>query len=137
MEGLKPLLGEASGTPFLISHGPPRQDGAQGLDRIHDNANVGDPALAEFLTKNPVSFGAFANIGEAGGKAVDSSGKTVVPQDTLVNSLYVNPGFTDAVQWQMLDGTTSEGMVALVTVKGKQASYKIKRFGAAAAAPKK
>lgn len=133
VQGLTKLLSQATATPLLISHGPPHMEGTTGLDRIHDNANVGDPALAEFLQKNPIPFGAFGNILESGGKATDLMGKAVIPQDTFVNQLYMNVGPTDSVTWQMLDGTTSEGMVGLLTVKGKQASYKIKRFGAGAA----
>jgi hypothetical protein len=129
VDGLKPLLAQASSTPMLISHGPPRMDGVAGLDRIHDNANVGDPLLAEFLRRNPIPFGAFANISESGGKATDAAGKTVIPQETLSATLYLNSGSVDSVPWQMLDGTTSQGMAAVMTVKGKQASYKIKRFG--------
>lgn len=136
VEGLSKLLKEATAAPLLISHGPPRQEGANAVDRIHDGANVGDPVLGEFLAKNPIPFGAFANIGEAGGKATDLSGKNVIAQDTMVNSLYLNPGFMDSIAWQMLDGTTSTGMAAVMTIKGRQASYKIKRFGAAPADPK-
>lgn len=131
VDGLERLLKEATGTPMLISHGPPRMEGAQGLDWIHDGDNVGDPALAAFLQKHPIPFGAFANIGEAGGRATDASGKNVVAQDTMAATLYVNPGFMDAVAWEMLDKTRSEGMAAVMTIKGRQASYKIKRFGAA------
>ncbi|MEW5847469.1 MAG: metallophosphoesterase [Myxococcota bacterium] len=139
VEATAALVKQATGTPVLISHGPPRQEGATAIDRIHDEANVGDPALAEFIQKNNIPFGAFGNIAEAGGKATDLAGKTVIAPDTLANSLYLNPGPADAIQWQMLDGTTAQGMAAVLTIKGKQASYKTKRFGAPApaAAPKK
>lgn len=137
VEALRKLVTEAAAVPLIISHGPPRQDGPMGLDRIHDGANVGDPVLAEFLQKNPIPFGAFANIGEAGGKATDATGKTVIAQDTLANTLYLNTGFMDTVAWQMLDGTTSTGMASTLTIKGRQASYKVKRFGTPPAGGKK
>ena len=105
------------------------------IKQVHDGTNVGDPELAKFLQANPIPFGAFANIGEAGGRATDSAGKATIAPDTPSASLYVNPGFMDSVSWQMLDKSRSEGMAAVMTIKGRQASYKIKRF-APAAAPK-
>ena len=129
VKDLQKLLSEATSTPLLISHGPPHGDGPTALDRIHDDANVGDPVMRDFLDKTPIPFGAFGNILESGGRATDLTGKNVIPQDTWVGSLYLNVGPTDAMQWQMLDGTVSEGMAGVLTLKGKQASYKIKRFG--------
>ncbi len=124
---------------ILISHGPPLQAGPLAIDRIHEGANVGDPALAELLQKNPTlfPFGLFGNIQEAGGYATDLSGKTRVAAETYVDSFYLNPGPADAVRWVMLDGTESVGMAGLVKVKGKQASYKVYRIkpGEAKVAP--
>jgi hypothetical protein len=115
---------------ILISHGPPLQSGPVAIDRIHEGANVGDPALAEVMKANPAlfQFGMFGNIQEAGGYATDLSGQTRVASDTYVDSFYLNPGPTDAVRWVMLDGSESVGMAGIVHVKGKQASYKIYRL---------
>ena len=127
-------------TKILISHGPPRQSGPLAIDRIHEGANVGDPALTEVLTSSALfPFGMFGNILEAGGHATNLSGETRVAPDTWADSLYLNSGPIDSVRWVMLDGSQSIGMAGLIHVKGKQAMYKIKRIKpgeAAVAAPK-
>ncbi len=118
----------AKGTRVLLSHGPPKMDGATGLDRIHEEVNVGDPELANYLKGGNFPFGLFGNIQEAGGYGTDLAGTTRVKADVWAEQLYVNPGPIDAVRWQMLDGTESLGMAGLLTVKGKQAKYKIRRI---------
>ena len=77
-------------TKLLISHGPPRMEGPTGIDRIHDEANVGDPALAKFMKANAelFPFGLFGNVQEAGGRATDLKG-TPIAERTLVNQLYL------------------------------------------------
>jgi len=131
VKALPDVAKDATGpVKILISHGPPLQSGPLAIDRIHEGANVGDPALTEVMKANPglFPFGLFGNIQEAGGYATDLSGATRVAAETFVDSFYLNPGPTDAVRWVMLDGTESVGMAAVVHVKGKQASYKIYRI---------
>jgi Icc-related predicted phosphoesterase len=134
---LETLMAAATSTQVLASHGPPRQDGSTGIDRIHEGVNVGDPVLAKFLADKHLHFGLFGNIHEAGGKATDLSGKEEIRADTFVNDLYLNPGPADAVRWPLLDGTESIGMAGLLRVKGKQAMFKVHRLrpGEAPAAP--
>lgn len=121
----------------LISHGPPKMDGGTGLDRIHEEVNVGDPELAKFLAGGTFPFGLFGNIQEAGGYGTDLSGTKRVPQDVFADNLYVNPGPIDAVRWAMLDGSESLGMAGILTIKGKQAKYKIYRIRPGEAKPAK
>ncbi|MFZ9888207.1 MAG: metallophosphoesterase family protein [Myxococcota bacterium] len=117
----------------LIAHAPPKQNGEKGIDRIHEEVNVGDPKLAEVLGKGLFPFGLFGNIQEAGGYATDLAGTNRVEQGQYVDALYLNPGPIDSVRWQMLDGSESLGMAGLLKVKGKQASYKVYRIKPGAA----
>lgn len=112
----------------MISHGPPRQASPNALDRISEGTNEGDPSLAKFMAEKKIPFGIFANIHEAGGKATDLSGENLIKEGTFVDSLYVNPGPGDSLRWTMNSGAESVGMAAVVTYKGKQASYKIFRL---------
>lgn len=112
----------------LLGHGPPKMEGALGLDRIHEGVNVGDPALAAYLKNGKYPFGLFGNIQEAGGYASDLSGKNRLEKNVFVDSLYLNPGPIDSVRWQMLDGSESLGMAGILRIKGKQASYDIYRI---------
>ena len=117
-----------SATKVLISHGPPLMTSATAIDRVHEGANVGDPSLAEVLKAGTFQFGLFGNIEEAGGHATNLAGDKVVAPEAWADSFYLNPGPIDSVRWVMLDGSQSVGMAAVVHVKGKQASYKIKRL---------
>lgn len=122
---LAPIVAAAKHPVTLVSHGPPRQSGSSALDWISEGTNEGDPVLAKFIVDQHIPFGVFANIHEAGGKATDAAGETQLKENTLVSSLYLNPGPGDSVRWMMNNGTESVGMAGLVTFKGKQASYKI------------
>jgi Icc-related predicted phosphoesterase len=125
---LGPIVDQAKHPVTLISHGPPRQASPNALDRISEGTNEGDPSLAKFLADKKIPFGIFANIHEAGGKATDLSGENQIKEGTFVDSLYVNPGPGDSLRWTMNSGAESVGMAAVVTYKGKQASYKIYRL---------
>jgi predicted phosphodiesterase len=111
----------------LLSHGPPRQAGANAIDRIHEGANVGDPEITELLKKGLYPFGMFGNILEAGGRGTDVTGSKRIGQETWTDALYLNPGPMDAVPWNMIEGPPSRGMAAIMKFKGKQASYQIFR----------
>lgn len=126
LEGTKPALAAAGGKPtIVVSHGPPKQEGNEALDRTLEQANVGDPGLAKFLADNGVKFGFFSNIQEAGGRATDLSGKTLIKPSTPSDSLFVNPGAIDSVSWEMNDGSRSVGMATVVTIDGGKASFEV------------
>lgn len=128
LEATKPAIAAAAGkTVVFVSHGPPKQDGADALDRTLEHVNVGDPAMAELLKASAIKFGIFANVREAGGRATNLAGTTLVKEGTLADELYLTTGAADAVRWQMNDGTESNGMATLFTLKGKQASFKVFR----------
>jgi Icc-related predicted phosphoesterase len=118
-------------TRVLISHGPPRMEGATGIDRIHDEANVGDPALASFMKTNVNLFplGLFGNVQEAGGRATDLKG-TPIAEQTMANQLYLNSGPADAMRFSMLGGKESLGMAGILKIKGQQAQYEIRKIKA-------
>ena len=71
-----PEVAKATTAPvrLLISHGPPLQSGPLAIDRIHEGANVGDPALSEVMKGGLFAFGIFGNIQEAGGYATNLAG---------------------------------------------------------------
>ena len=113
---------------ILAAHGPPRMTTPEGLDRIHDGVNVGDQDLANLLAaKKLFPFGLFGNIQEAGGHATTLDGKKLA-EKVFHDSLYLNPGPADHVPWSMLDGSSSFGMAGLLTIKGKQGAYKVRRL---------
>jgi Icc-related predicted phosphoesterase len=114
---------------LLISHGGPRQEGPEALDRTAEGENRGDPALAKLMADAKVPFGVFGNFHEAGGRATDLSGKTKLEQNKPYDALYINPGPADSVRWMMNDRTESEGMGAIVTIKDGKASYQVLHLG--------
>ncbi|MEQ8272711.1 MAG: metallophosphoesterase [Deltaproteobacteria bacterium] len=123
------IVKAAEGAPVIVvSHGPPKQDGTEALDRTLEQANVGDPMLAKMLASTGVKLGIFSNIQEAGGRATDLSGKTVLEAGKPQDSLFLNPGAVDSVSWQMNDGTRSVGMAAVLTVDGGKAMFDVKRI---------
>ncbi len=129
LDQTKRIVGAAGDKPVvLLSHGGPRQDGPDALDRTLEQANVGDPALTKFLRETNVKFGVFPNIHEAGGRGTDLTGTKLLEQRVLQDELYLNPGPVDAVSWKMNDGTRSVGMAAILTIEGKKASFEVSRI---------
>ena len=122
---------EAAGgaTVVLVSHGPPKQDGAEALDRTLEQANVGDPALKSLIADTNIRFGIFANIHESGGRATDLAGTSVLPQGTATDGFFINPGPADSVRWSMNDGSESAGMAAVVRFSSGRGTYDIFRVG--------
>ncbi|RMG11956.1 MAG: hypothetical protein D6729_17235 [Deltaproteobacteria bacterium] len=118
---------EAKGPALLISHGPPRGADPQAIDYAVEAGNVGDPNINALIETAKIPFGVFGNIHEAGGKATDLTGKNIVPEKTFVDHLYLNPGPADSIPWKMNDGTESQGMAAVLTVKDGKAAYEIYR----------
>jgi hypothetical protein len=104
---------------LLVAAVPPRGQDANALD-ASEGQNVGDPRLVPLLRKAP--FGVFGQVWEAGGRAVDGAGARVppaVPSDRL----YLNPGAADHTPWPMSDGRTVAGQAALLTIRGRKASW--------------
>lgn len=127
VEAAAAIVKSANSPVILVSHGGPKQTGAEGIDRTAEGANVGDPMLTKLITDNKIPFGLFGNIHEAGGRGVDLEGNKVIAPKTMSEQLYVNPGPGDAVRWVMNDKTESVGMAALMTVKDGKASYEVMR----------
>lgn len=126
LEATKPAVKAAAGTPVvLISHGPPRQEGSVAIDRTLEEANVGDANLTKFIEETGIKFGVFSNIQEAGGRATDPSGRSLIKPSTPSDSLFLNPGAIDAVSWQMNDGSRSLGMASVLTIENGKASYEV------------
>jgi len=137
-------IDEMTGEPVvLISHGPPKGEGKEALDYAFSGGNVGDPKLAKLIAEKNIPFGLFGNIHEAGGKGVAKDLTTKVPQNTLVESLFINVGPGDTDPWNMNDNSVSYGMATVVKFEGNKASYTILRRkngngnGAEPADPKK
>ncbi len=108
---------------LLVAAIPPRGQDARALD-ASEGQNLGDARLAALLRRAP--FGIFGQVWEAGGRAVDLAGQPV-PAATEVERLYVNPGAADLTPWPMTDGSTAQGLAALLTIHGRKASFEIVR----------
>lgn len=129
LENTKPIIAAAGDRPVvLVSHGPPKQEGSEALDRTLEQANVGDVNLTKLIEEAKLELGFFSNIQEAGGRATDLSGKTLIKESTPSDTLFVNPGAIDSVSWKMNDGSRSAGMATVVTVDGDQASFEVFRI---------
>ncbi len=131
VDALAKLAGEANHPVLLIAHGTPKGEGPNGLDAIagekpEERKNVGDPHLSSVLAAAKIPFGIFPNIKEAGGRAAaDLAGAQAVAEGQPSDTLFLNPGSADSLPWTMNDGSTGRGMVSVVTVKGKQASFRL------------
>ncbi len=120
-------LAEDKGDPvLLLMHGPPLQKGKQAIDVVPDAGNVGDPEVAAAIASAKIPFGIHGHILEAGGKAVDAAGKPLA-QKRFHKALFLNPGPANPLPWKMNDGSTSRGLAALLTIKGREAKYEILR----------
>jgi hypothetical protein len=118
----------AGGTVVFLAHSPPRSAGKDAIDVATDVGNVGDPGMTELFKTSEVRFGLFSHILEAGGRATsDLARGTPVrwPMKGPVDRLYVNAGSVSATPWPMLDGTTSTGMAAVMTLDAGKASVEM------------
>jgi hypothetical protein len=115
---------EAKSPVVVVSHGPPHGEFSQALDFASSGGNVGDPQINAAIKDASTHFGFFSNIKEAGARATDLSGTSLIKQDVLSKELYLNPGPADSYPWEMNDGTKCVGMAAVVTIKGDEAKWK-------------
>ncbi|MFZ9886551.1 MAG: metallophosphoesterase family protein [Myxococcota bacterium] len=120
IQNLARTLSARGDTVVVVSHGPPRQQGHQGLDlTLDDGGHVGDPRLTTLLEAGDVAVGIFSHILESGGRATgDPTGELPLklPMKRTVPRLFVNAGSASAYPWQLLDGRTSVGMAMIVEV---------------------
>ncbi|HEY0839587.1 MAG TPA: hypothetical protein VGD74_05330 [Vulgatibacter sp.] len=123
------LAGEANDPVVLVAHGQPKGETEDALDVIApDKEHIGDSNLNAAIESGKIGFGIFPNVKEAGTRAIaDLGGKQVIAEKTASDTLYLNPGAADSVEWAMNDGSTSTGAAAMLTMKGGKASYEIFR----------
>lgn len=112
----------------LVSHGPPRTHGKQGIDVVSDGSNVGDEMLTELITDLKIRFGIFGHILESGGRGSDLSGKKKLAPKAWHPQLHVNAGTLNPDPWSMVDGTTSHGMAIFMAIEPKRARYEVERL---------
>ncbi len=124
------LARSAKNPVVLVSHGPPRGEGSQALDYAISGGNVGDPQINRAIADASIQFGVFSNIKEAGARATDLAGTTVVATETSASSLFLNPGPADTTAWQMNDGTKSAGMASVLVIRDGKGSWKMFRIKA-------
>jgi Icc-related predicted phosphoesterase len=125
----------ATSPVILVAHGPPLGEGSQALDYATPAGNVGDPALRAVLSETGVRFGIFAHIKEAGSRATDLAGTTVVDPDRAARVLFLNPGPANTAKWKMNDGTSGHGFAAIFALKGQEARWKPLRLAASPEKP--
>lgn len=130
VDGLSALVKASDSPILLVSHGGPKQQGTDAIDRTAEGENVGDPNIAKALAAHKIPFGIFGNIHEAGGRATSIDGTKILDEGKDYDSLYLNPGPADGVRWVMNDKSESIGMAGILTVKGNKARYEIHRIGA-------
>jgi hypothetical protein len=119
IDAVADALGRVPQPTLLIAAVPPRGQDRKALD-VSEGQNLGDPRLIPLLKRAP--FGVFGQVWESGGRAIDGAGKPV-PQNTEVDQLYLNPGAADRTPWPMADGSTASGQAALLTIRGRKASW--------------
>jgi Icc-related predicted phosphoesterase len=112
----------------LVSHGPPKMKGKNGIDVATDAGHVGDDAMAELIKRRAIPFGIFGHILEAGGRATDARGDATLGPGKWHPALFVNAGTANPDPWAMLDGSTSYGMGMFVEIEKGKARYEIKRL---------
>jgi Icc-related predicted phosphoesterase len=120
VEGVKDTL-------VFVSHGPPRGEGADGLDFAAEGGNVGDKNINAFLKKHKIAFGIFSHIIEAGGRTDDGQGRALAP-GKYADSLWINVGSANPLSWQLNSGRVSCGMGAVVRIKEGKASYNLVQY---------
>lgn len=106
----------------LLAHGPPRMSGPHALDRAFGGINAGDPLLTRLLQDGGFSHGFFSHLHESAGRSLTSGAG---PLAAGIGALLLNVGSADATPHQHLDGTTSRGTAALVTLSMGWATHRI------------
>lgn len=126
---LAKLAADANDPVLLLAHGQPKGKTRHALDVIApEGEHIGDENLNEVIEEAKIAFGIFANVKEAGGKATaDLGGEKLVEQGAKSDSLYLNPGAADSIEWVMNDGSSSFGSAAVLSFEGGQASYELYR----------
>ena len=119
IDALAVALEHVAQPAVLVAAVPPRGQDAKALD-VSEGQNLGDARLSALLRRAP--FGIFGQVWEAGGRAVDAKGAPVLP-GAESEQLYLNPGAADHTPWPMADGNTASGQAALLTIRGKRASW--------------
>ncbi|MGC4115760.1 MAG: hypothetical protein QM765_14400 [Myxococcales bacterium] len=120
------LAKDAKHPVVLLMHGPPAQKGKDAIDFVPGAGNVGDKDVTAAIQEAKIPFGIHGHILEAGARATDLAGKLVAP-GKFHPQLFLNPGPASSFPWKMNDGKTSYGFAAIVTIKGKTASYELLR----------
>jgi len=131
-------LAKAAKSPVvLVAHGPPAGKGSQSLDYAKTGSNVGAEEISRALREGGIPFGVFSNIKEAGARATDLAGTTIIPQGQEVSSLFLNPGPADTTDWGMNDRSVGHGFAATLRIKDGKASWKLFRAGPITGAERK
>jgi Icc-related predicted phosphoesterase len=124
-------LTAAGDVVVLTAHGPPRGAGKGALDVTFDGDNVGDPQINRLLQEADIRVGVFSHILEAGGRAAaDAAGAAplALPMKKGAPRLVVNVGSASSFPWRLLDGSSSTGMAAIVTVEKSDARVEVVRL---------
>jgi Icc-related predicted phosphoesterase len=132
LDDLAESMKTAPAPVMLVAHDPPAGKEPGAIDYMGPQKHhAGDLNLTKLIDGSKIAFGVFPNIKEAGGIATaDVAGAKALKPGQMSDSLYLNPGPADgSTAWTMNDGSSWSGGAAVITVKGKQASYDLYRAG--------
>lgn len=103
-------LAKARGARVLLTHGPPRSQGPQGIDAVTSGSNVGDAALNALLDAQGIAFAAAGHIHEAGQRAVTAA-NAAVPAGSWSQNLRLNAA------------AAQDGKASILELRGDEARF--------------
>lgn len=107
---------------ILLVHSPPRSERDGGIDQIFSGAHVGDEKLNALLKETGIEILVCGHIHESGGVAEDEN-STFIPQKKVVQHMRLNAA--PASSFKMLDGSTTQGLAAILTISEEGFFYEI------------
>lgn len=115
---------EDEATNVLLSPTPPRGGSAAATDVGRGGINMGDPALARFLSRHGVDFGIFGYAYESGGHATTKDCITPAAPGVWNRSLYLQAGAVDATPIALVGGGRGAGMAQIVEFSSDSARFR-------------
>jgi hypothetical protein len=110
---------------ILSAHNAPKSNGRKAIDYSFDMGNSGDPNITTLIAESPIPFGIFSHVVEAGSRASSDlySGEFLKKENRKnARQLYVNVGAATSTPILLHSKSSSRGLAAIFSVKGREAS---------------